>query len=152
MNPFDMPVSLCEISENVDRYKSKTIRVKVLMMAGGDYDVVSPAFIADSKVNCRAKANIIIADELRQNENFSKLREEVAWKRFEPQSTETFQKDTGSIVEIELIGKLEDVKKSNIASEQPSFILKAKNFKQLSQIRYITRQEFEENYFTVADF
>jgi len=152
VNPLSKYVNLCEISQRVGDYKSKTVHVKILMMAGGYYDVVSPAFLADSKANCRTKANIIISDELIRNENFSKLREEVVWKRFESQSVETPLIDIGNIVEIELVGKLEDVKESIIANEKPTFTLKATNFKQLSEIHSVTKEEFEENYFTIADF
>lgn len=151
-NPFGKYVTLCEISQQVNDYESKTVHVNILMMAGGYYDVVSPAFLADYKANCRTKANVIISDELMRNENFSKLREEVVWKRFESQSAETPLTDVGNIVEIELVGRLENVKESIIANEKPIFTLKATNFRQISETRYITKKEFDENYFTVADF
>lgn len=150
VNPFSKYVTLCEISQKVSEYKSKTVHVKVIMMASGYHDVISPVFIADSKTNCRTKAHVIISGELMRDESFSKLREEVAWKRFASPSIET-RIEMGNVVEIELIGKLEDVKESIIANEKPTFTLKATNFKQLSEIRSITKGEFDEN-FIVADF
>ncbi len=151
VNPLSKYVTLCEISQRVSEYKSKTVHVKVIIMASGYDDVISPVFIADSKANCVTKAHIIISGEVRRDENFSKLREEITWKRFESQPRET-RINMGNAVEIELIGKLEDVKESSIANEKPTFTLNATNFKQLSEIRSVTKEEFEENYFTIGDF
>ena len=152
LNPFTMPVTLCEISRNIKYYESKPVRVKVLMMAGGNYDeIVSPVFIADSKTDCRTKAQIRISSELMTDESFSKLSEGITWKRFEVVTSEAGIK-AGNAVEIELIGKIEDVKKSIIADKKPAFVLRATDFKQLSEIRHITQEEFDEKYFTVADF
>ena len=137
LRPFVISVSLCEISENAQFYESKQINVKAFLVTGGYYDVTSGIKATDFRNGCSSEVNIEISEELKKNETFSKIDDELFEKRREPQNSGT---DGWAIVEVEFVGELKANRKSGIY-DKPKFTIKATKVRQVSPIKFITLNE-----------
>lgn len=137
-DPLIVPVSLCEISENPNLYQSGQIHVKAFLAVGGFYDVLSSSVeVADFRNGCLVKANIGTTQFLKNDEILLKLKDELNELRNLPNYK---SRDGWAIVEVEIIGEIEDLRKKQVSGDT-DFKLKPTKIKQLAPIRFIFPSE-----------
>lgn len=140
--PFVTPVSLCEISQNAELYRSKQIKIKAYLDRASIYENEEENFFSvfsfDSE--CLTGAHLEIAEELKtalkNNKNLRNFINELSEKQ-----NEMLEKrdDSGFyIAEVEIVGEIETGART---SHSPPFIIKAEKIRQLSPISFLTREE-----------
>ena len=143
--PFVTPVSLCEISKNVNLYRSKSIKIKAYLdqvPIEGIYE--NEYSVSDFNSSCLTGATLEPSDELK-----SQLQNEESLRNFINELSEKRQEDVekrdGSklyIAEIEIIGEISEQEKTG---HYPiPFKIKANKINQLSPIKFITNGEFQK--------
>jgi len=140
--PFVVPVSLCEISQNAELYKSKQIKIKayldrVLIGNGEETEYV----VSDLNSKCLTSAIVESTDELKlQLQNDESVRNFI-YELSEKQK-QMYEKRDDSwfyLAEIEIVGEISSDRKT---SHSPPFSIKASKIKQISPIKFLYREEF----------
>lgn len=145
--PFITPVSLCEISQNTEIYRSKSIKIKAnldqVLIRSGEENEYS---VSDLNSDCLTGATLEPSEKLKlqlQNDenlkNFINELSEKQRKMYEKRDSSGFY-----LAEIEIVGEIEKREPSSYGSlvEPPPFIIKAEQIKQVSPIKFITTEEF----------
>lgn len=141
--PFVTAVSLCEISQNAELYRSKQIKIKADLdgISIDENEEENFFFVSDIDSGCLTGAHLEISDELKKElKNDGKLRNFL--NEFTEKRKEGFKERGFSgvyIAEIEIVGEISSF---NITSDSQPFIIKAEKIRQLSPIRFLSREEF----------
>ncbi len=142
--PFVIPVSLCEISQNAELYKSKQIKIQAnldqVLIESGEENQYS---VSDLNSNCLTGAILEPSEKLKlqlQNDenlrNFINELSEKQRKMYEKRDDSGFY-----LAEIEIVG---EISSDRVTSHSPPFRIKADKIKQVSPIKFLTIEEFRK--------
>ncbi len=146
LRPLIVPVSLCEISQHSELFQSKQIYIKafldrVRIDEGGREDFS----VSDLGKGCVTGATLEISEQLKSklksDESFQKFIGELRVKNYE----EHKKRDGNGVfvAEIEIVGEIKKVEESEygLLVSLPLFIITANEIKQISPIRFISKEE-----------
>ena len=146
LRPIVVPVSLCEISQHSELFQSKQLRVKAFLdNVRIDEDGREDFSVSDFRKGCVTGATLEISEELKaqlkSDESFQNFIMELRQK-----NDEIYKKRDGNglfVAEIEIVGEIRKVEEPENASivSPPPYIISANEIKQVSSIRFISREE-----------
>lgn len=146
--PFSSPITLCEISQNIELYQSKQIRIKAyLYIAGFAEDNLSFYSLSDFENNCYTTASLEISEKLRQSiensndfENLNELTQNNN-KLLEEDNRKGFY-----VARVEIVGEIQEEEESNLQPlvPLPPFVIKANRLNQISPLRFVKYEEISK--------
>lgn len=150
LRPLMQAVSLCEVSQNSEFYRSKIIKIKAYLDNAiiDDEEIEEDYFsVSDFSNSCLTGASLELSEnlksDLKKNENLNAFLKELGRKK-----RESFEKRNNSgiyIAEIEIVGRIEKREKLEETAalfEPPPFIIKADQIKQISPVRLLSSEEY----------
>ena len=150
LRPLVTPVSLCEISQHAELFKSKQIRVKAFLDGvGRDESNLDDYSVSDFRNGCLTGASLEISEKIKEklksDENLkgsiSLLRqkyEEAFDNRRNPSYPAGYY-----LAEVEITGEIEKYTETETTSiARIPFKIKVDEIKQVSPIQFISHEEF----------
>ena len=141
LQPIVTAVPLCEISQHVELYEFNEIRIKAYLDGAGitedDFNFYS---VSDFNNSCLTGASLEISEALKNDDAFKKLARELRQKN-------TYLREKKSdgvyIAEVEILGEIKKQLELESAPlvAPPPFIIKTKEIKQISPIRFLSYEE-----------
>lgn len=149
LRPLVTPVSLCEISQHAELFKSKQIRIKAFLDGvGRDESNLDDYSVSDFKNGCLTGASLEISEKMKEklksDENLKastnlirQKREEVFRNRRNPNYPAGYY-----VTEVEITGEIEEyIETETTGIARIPFKIKVNEMKQVSPIRFISSEE-----------
>lgn len=146
--PFSAPVKLCEISQHIELYQSKQIRIEAyLYIAGFAEDNISFYRVSDFENDCYVTASLEISEKLKQSIENSKDFE--SFTKLKQINNKLLEKDNGKgfyVARVEIVGEIQKKEESNLQPfvPLPPFVIKAGRVKRISPIRFVSYEEISK--------
>ncbi|MGC2234765.1 MAG: hypothetical protein WA584_01215 [Pyrinomonadaceae bacterium] len=145
MRPLIKTITLCEISGNVELYRSKHIRIKAYLDNVGEDKTDLDYSVSDYRNGCLTGASLVISDKLKEQlDNDGNLKALINDLRQKNNELNKNREGKGLyVLEVEIIGEIEKQPDSDygVLVAPPPFIIKADKIEPISAIRYVNREE-----------
>jgi hypothetical protein len=136
VRPLVMPVSLHEVSQNWKLYYFNDVHIKAYLESGAVPDYCCS--VIGFQGNYMEGAGFDLTEQLEKDENLKRLREELFQKN---KALNNKDFDKGEFVaEVIIIGRIEKV----MGCFGPPYYIEAREVKQVSPIRFISKEEFQK--------
>jgi hypothetical protein len=137
------PITLCEIKQNASLYDKQEVYFKAYLevLELGDNEKVDYFDLVSSwEKGCISEASLEYSDKLKADKKLEKLRKQLHDDNLEIPKAES---EKGRYLsEVEIIGEVDDLSNNGIKfSFTPGLSVKVKEIKQISSIRFISREE-----------
>ncbi|MEO8072199.1 MAG: hypothetical protein ABI686_03025 [Acidobacteriota bacterium] len=146
--PFSAPVKLCEISQHVELYQSKQIRIEAyLYIAGFAEDNLSFYRVSDFENDCYATASLEISEKSKHSiENSKEFESFTELKQINNNLLEKDNRKGFYVARVEIVGEIQKKEESNLQPfvPIPPFLIKVDRVKQISPIRFVSYEEISK--------
>lgn len=144
LRPIVMSVSLCQIKQNASLYDKQTVRVKgyldSLRMDETDNNEIDFDGISSLEKGCETGASLVYSEQLKTDETLKNLRQQI-WEK-NKEFVKTRFEEGWYLAEVEVVAEVNDMSNDGVTHcFAPDLGLKVKEIKQVSPIRFVSREE-----------